>query len=204
MSQIILDMGSGNTCKNSVDYACKMIDAVAAIDAHKHEVIFKFQLFKDEPPNKPLDHLVFANAYKHAKELGYKTTSSVFDKASLDFLLAFDVPFVKIACRPRIYWLLGEVPRKIPVYLSWDGKDAAPRGDYLRMFCVPNYPAQVSDYGEWAKGPAISDHTEGLKLFKKWSPPIWEKHFILEDDPTNPDCAGHAIKPDLLKEVIGA
>jgi len=202
MSQIILDMGSGNTCKNSVDYAYKMIDAVAAIDSHKHEVIFKWQLFKDEPPNVPLDHLVFGRAYAHAKGLGYKTTSSVFDKESLDFLLNFDIPFVKIACRPRLYWLIGEMPRKIPVYISWDGKQVAPMGSYTRMFCVPAYPADLKDYRDGEL--AYSDHVKGLKLWNKWHPDIWEKHFILEDDPNNPDCAGHAIKPDLLKEVIGA
>jgi sialic acid synthase SpsE len=202
MSQIILDMGSGNTCKNSVDYAYKMIDAVAAIDSHKHEVIFKWQLFQDEPPNVPLDHLVFGRAYAHAKGFGYKTTSSVFDKPSLDFLLNFDIPFVKIACRPRIYWLIGEVPRKLPVYVSWTGEEMI-RGDIIRMFCVPKYPAEVSDYPKGAS--VISDHTRGLDLWKQSSPRIWEKHFVLEYDPNNPDAAlGHAIKPDLLKEVLGA
>jgi len=206
MSQIILDMGSGNTCKNSVDYAYKMIDAVAAIDSHKHEVIFKWQLFMDEPPNVPLDHLVFGRAYAHAKGLGYKTTSSVFDKASLDFLLNFDIPFVKIACRPRLYWLIGEVPRKVKVYVSWDGK--LETGWFTPnevLNCVPKYPAPLSEY---SISREVSDHTEGLALWnesKTWGGiRIWEKHFILEDDPNNPDCAGHAIKPDLLKEVIGA
>ena len=208
MSQIILDMGSGNTCHNSIDYACKMIEAVAAIDSHKHEVIFKWQLFSNEPPNLPLDHLVFSRAYSYAKAAGYKTTSSVFDTRSLDFLLNFEIPFVKIACRPRLYWLIGEVPRKVPVYVSWDGKQAAPDGDYVRLYCVPKYPAPIEEYNSWTgicfkNRPNISDHTEGLKLWKKWTPLIWEKHFILEDDPKNPDAAGHAIKPDLLKEVIG-
>ena len=205
MSQIILDMGSGNTCKNNMDYAYKMIDAVAAIDSHKHEVIFKWQLFENEPPNVPLDHLVFGRAYAHAKGLGYKTTSSVFDKKSLDFLLNFDIPFVKIACRPMTYWLLGEVPRKIPVVLSWSGEEAAPFGDYRRMFCIPQYPADPKKYLARGAEDAISDHTGGLKVWNKLHPSMWEVHFILEDDTNNPDAVlGHAIKPDLLKEVIGA
>jgi hypothetical protein len=199
MSQIILDMGSGNTCKNSIDYACKMIDAVAAIDAHKHEVIFKWQIFLDEPPNIPLEHEVFRSAYEYAKEKGYKTTASVFDKESLDFLLEFDIPFVKIACRPRLYWLIGEVPRRIPVWVSWDWESDMPNADVI-LTCVPNYPAKLDDY---RKNKHLSDHVEGLSLWYRDSPNIWEKHFILEDDPTNPDAAGHAIKPDLLKEVIG-
>jgi hypothetical protein len=209
MSQIILDLGSGNTCRNSVDYAEKMIDTVAAIDSHKHEIIFKWQLFLNEPPNIPLDHLVFARAYKHAKALGYKTTSSVFDKPSLDFLLNFDIPFVKIACRPSTYWLIGEVPRKIPVYVSCDIREeelpdfGENGGNWTMLSCVPKYPASLEDYRGYH--PWVSDHVEGLALWRdypEWR--AWEKHFILEDDPTNPDAAGHAIKPDLLKEVIGA
>jgi sialic acid synthase SpsE len=183
-----------------------MIDAVAAIDAHKHEVIFKFQLFQDEPPNIPLSHLVFGRAYAHAKELGYQTTSSVFDKPSLDFLLNFDIPFVKIACRPRIYWLIGEVPRKVKVYVSVEDWRTDHRFDFTEgLTCVPKYPAKLSEYDKL--DDCISDHTKGLELWNRDKAflRIWEKHFVLEDDPNNPDAAlGHAIKPDLLKEVIGA
>ena len=213
MSQIILDMGSGNTCKNSIPYVEKMINAVVAIDGHKHEVIFKWQLFQDEPPNVPLDWFVFARAYKYAKDKGYKTTSSVFDRKSLDFLLTFDVPFVKIAARPTKYWLVEKIPRGIPVYLSYkDPKDLPKPGMVLDklMFCVPKYPAAMEDYERseylfsFPDCFAISDHTEGLYLWKRYHPDIWEKHFILEDDPSNPDAAGHAIKPDLLKEVLSA
>ena len=205
MSEIILDMGSGNSCHNSIDYACKMIDAVAAIDSHKHEVIFKWQLFSNEPPNLPLDHLVFSRAYSYAEAAGYKTTSSVFDTRSLDFLLNFEIPFVKIACRPKLYWLAGEVPRKIPLYVSEYKTNIWREWDwgYKMLFCVPQYPAPPDEYMARVDGCYISDHTIGLDIFKTKHPAIWEKHFILEDDPKNPDAAGHAIKPDLLKEVIG-
>lgn len=213
MNQIILDFGSGNTCKNDPEYAKRMIDAVAAIDAHKHEVIIKWQLFSNEPPNVPLDHEVFRVAYNYAKEKGYRTTASVFDMRSLEFLLTFDIPFVKIACRPRLYWLIGEVPRRVPVWVSV--ADAEGRGVLVGtnscswLLCIPRYPALLFDYEQSAQiddfnMKFVSDHTEGLGLWEKWHPDVWEKHFILEDDPTNPDCAGHAIKPDLLKEVIGA
>jgi hypothetical protein len=207
MAQIILDMGSGNSCKNSADYAKLMIDAVAAIDSHRHEVIFKFQLFQDEPPNIPLDHLVFNAAYYHAKSLGYKTTSSVFDALSLEYLLRYEIPFVKIACRPRLYWLIGEIPRRVPVYVSYWESRHIPFGGYITpMFCVPKYPAALSDYDDlkYEDVPIVSDHTKGLELWNAYAPHVWEKHFILEDDPTNPDAAGHAIKPDLVKEIIGA
>jgi hypothetical protein len=63
---------------------------------------------------------VFEYAYYYARDKGYKTTASVFDEFSLYCLLKYNIPFVKIANRPDLYWLAGEVPRKIPVYMSGD------------------------------------------------------------------------------------
>ena len=212
MAQIVLDMGSGNTCKNDWSYAKKMIDTVAEINNGKHEVIFKWQLFFEEPPNVPLSPEIFDHAFHYAKGRGYQTTSSVFDLASMRFLCRYEVPFIKIACRPRLYWLIGEIPRKFLVvvshYQNSDGPDGVPYpmfGRELYMKCVPHYPAKLEEYGEMDYG-AYSDHTEGLALWnaRKDTIKMWEKHFILEDDSTNPDSAGHAIKPDLLREVIGA
>jgi len=46
----------------------------------------------------------------------------------------------------------------------------------------------------------ISDHTEGLYLYKKYRPKVYERHFCLEDS-TGPDAVSFAIKPCDLKEL---
>ncbi|MCK9282362.1 MAG: N-acetylneuraminate synthase family protein [Melioribacteraceae bacterium] len=115
----ILDFGSGNTGKNNISYMEHMVNCLSQIDP-KRKFIIKWQLFKQAGDNIPLEWEAFDYIYNHAKELGYKTTASVFDLESLKFLLNYDVPFIKIANRPDLYWLIGEVPRKIPVIISWD------------------------------------------------------------------------------------
>ena len=112
----ILDMGSGNTSKNDINIIKKMIDALAEVDPER-KFIIKYQLFKDAPPNIPLEQGKFSFAHGYATGKGYKTTASVFDIESLNFLLQFDPCFVKIANRPDLYWLIGEVPRKIPIII---------------------------------------------------------------------------------------
>jgi sialic acid synthase SpsE len=208
MSQIILDMGSGNTCRNDIDYAKRMIDTVIEMDKKHHEIIFKWQLEKKDPEGqKKLDHSVFTAAFEYAKEKGYKTTSSVFDYESLMFLLQFpSLPFIKIPCRPDIYYLAGGIPRAIPVYLSAYREQGEFKvfGPVHLMLCVPHYPAKLEDYEKagWC-GAVISDHTPGLDLWRKYQPQIWEKHFILERSPDNPDSGVFAITSDELREVIG-
>ena len=222
MSQIILDFGSGNTCRNSVDYAKKMINALDRIDNKKHEVIIKWQLFENPSDSGGgslagkdirLFHDVFYAAYFYANSLGYKCTSSVFDEVSLAFLLQFDVPFIKIACRPKLYWLIGAVPREIPVYVSIDVKchDAAWANptkfyrlyDAVQLRCVPKYPAEKEESRyQGLHFENYSDHTSGLDLWYEQQPAIWEKHFCLESDLTNPDSGPFAVTPEQLKEIL--
>lgn len=178
MSQIILDIGSGNTL-TSIEVGKKLIDEVVKRDTKKHEVIFKTQLFEKAEPNIPLDHHIFSMLHAYAFGLGYKLTSSVFDLPSLSFLLKHDnkyapLPFVKLACRPDLYWLIGEVPRRVPVYVSlspyasagWP--DCRAYGGVNGMYCVPEYPAKEKEYGSaWGYFDYVSDHTVGLGLYKK-------------------------------------
>jgi sialic acid synthase SpsE len=204
MSEIILDMGSGNTCKNKVDIAKLMIDTVAQMDSHKHKIIFKWQLEMEvAPPNRILDRDVFEAAYYYAKSKGYPTTSSVFDYPSLQYLLKYEIPFVKIACQPDKYWLAGKVPREVPIVLSHDFR--GPPHDIfvgtIVMQCVPEYPAKLSDYNQG--NGVFSDHTPGLELWNYYHPGVWEKHFVLEREPDNPDSGIFALTPDQLMEVIG-
>lgn len=205
MSQIILDIGSGKSLPDW-DTARKVIDAVAEIDTDKHEVVFKTQLFESAPPNEPLSHSLFCIIYNYAKERGYKCTSSVFDKPSLDFLLQFDIPFVKIACRPDLYWLIGEVPRRVPVYMSRSPiANFRHNVDYYKvncvLYCVPEYPAKLENYPPLVKY-GYSDHTVGLELWNKYSPDIWEKHIVLTRDAGNPDSGSFALTPIDLKEIL--
>jgi sialic acid synthase SpsE len=188
-----------------------MIDAVAEIDSHKHEVIFKWQLEEVDPPGQlKLDHNLFAAAYYYAKSLGYQTTSSVFDKASLMFLLTFDIPFVKIACRPDLYWLIGKVPPEVWVVASfmdplpiWCSRPFSAGITWLK--CIPKYPATLQDYKDCMPAKFhFSDHAPGLELWEYCrGPDIWEKHFVLEREDSNPDSGVFALTPDQLKEVIG-
>ena len=199
---IILDIGSGNTIKNNLNIGKAMINEIAKRDTGKHPIVFKAQLFEDEPPNTPLNKVIFANLYEYARDKGYQMTSSVFDLSSLTFLLKFDIPFVKIACRPNLYWLIGEVPRKVRVWVSV-GKDPSllPNtfGNAYWMECVPKYPAPIEEYRGIYEG--ISDHTVGLDLFKRLAPIVWEKHLKLESS-TGPDAGPFAVTPQDLEEIL--
>ena len=215
MSQIILDMGSGNSNPTYGD-GIDAINAVKEIDSHKHEVIFKYQLWSEDNPqgeNRWLTWRIFMNLRDYAVTMGYKVTSSVFDYAALQYLLTFDkekhrLPFIKLANRPDTWYLLGDIPRRIPVYISNYLYSCGFResGIVTSMACVSKYPASLKEYEmipNLHHYQAISDHTVGLELWDKYHPPVWEKHFVLTHNDTNPDAGPFAITPEELKEVIG-
>ena len=217
---IILDFGSGETCKNDIPYIKRMIDELKAADTGKHRVVIKWQLFApDTLPEKvpvPLSLLAFDEAYNYARELGYETTASVFDTWSLSKLLKYDVPFVKLACRPGVYPLLG-VPwmvngenRRPPraVVSVADGATGAmlkQQWDVDVLCCVPDYPAYRNDYEDvfsvHSLECGISDHTDEWYLYREWNPTIYECHYKLEDS-TGPDAASYARTPGQLREVL--
>jgi len=197
MSQIILDI-SANTHHNDWQYLKRMLDELKAVDTGKHEVVIKHQLFQKAGDNIPLDYCIFDKAYKYAEELGYKTTSSVFDKESLDFLLRYDVPFVKIANNKNYYWLIGEIQRKIPVYVS--GSD---KGN-VNFCCVSKYPAVFEEYlhfGTTKLCIAISDHTTDWRLFREYYPDHYECHYKLQDS-TGLDAGIFARTPEQLSQIL--
>jgi hypothetical protein len=213
MSQIILDI-SANTHENNWDYLKRMLDELKAVDSGKHEIVIKHQLFKEAGDNIPLDYGIFEVAYLYAKEkLGYKTTSSVFDIESLKYLLQFDVPFIKIANNRKLDYLIGEIPRKIPVYVSVsdscylenpydDGKDSL----FVHFACVSKYPADIKSYGDNFTSPHlrmnISDHTTNWELFNKYKPKRYECHYKLPDS-TGLDAGEFARTPTELAEILG-
>jgi sialic acid synthase SpsE len=223
---IILDFGSANTCQNDTKYIKRMYDELKAVDTRKHEVIVKWQLFEKAGENKPLLPECFEYAYEYGTKLGYKVTSSVFDKNSLDFLLRFDPCFVKIANNRNLDWLIGCVPRKVPVVVS--AKNLAERcslnllGADTILACVSKYPATKTDYEDtfcatfnWPSDyktlrgfikakfckHGISDHTTNWDLFNKYKPEILEVHYKLSDS-TGLDAGPFARTPEQLAEVL--
>lgn len=207
MAQIILDAGSGNTCRNSKPYIKRMYDELKAVDTGKHEVIVKWQLFEKAGDNTPLTHECFEYAYEYGTSLGYKVTSSVFNKNSLDFLLDFDVPFVKIANNRALDWLIGEVPRKIPIYASRGQNESAALWGENRvlMCCISKYPAELIDYGNTFNGEdlhkAVSDHTTTFDLWNAYMPQIIEWHYRLQDS-IGLDAGPFARTSEQLKEIL--
>ena len=204
---IVVEFGSGNTCKNDRQIIRDMIERVVEVDSGQHEVVFKWQLFEDVSPNTPLSRSSFVFAYQFAHGLGYQTTASVFDRESLDFLMKFDVPFIKMACRPKLYYLVRGL--NVPIYMSYDGSNGSPvpwcDGSML-MACVPEYPASLEEYERrfttlWLS-TAVSDHTPGLNLWHKYHPDIFEKHVIVERDKSNPDAGPFAVTVDELATIL--
>lgn len=205
---IVLDFGSGNTCGNNPAYACRMIDELAAV-IDRRGIIIKWQLFKSAPPNAPLDHWVYTVAHQYARELGFETTASVFDKSSLAFLLQFEPPFVKIANRRDLWKLVENVPPEVPLVQSFGGAaDMYQFGNIVEfpLCCISRYPADIQQY-EDAFEPSmlqrgISDHTIGFDLYRKYQPKVWEKHYVLERGGDNPDAGPFAVTPAELREVL--
>ena len=207
---IILDFGSGNSCKNDWNIAKRMIDSLAEIDPLRKAII-KWQLFKEAIPNIPLLRSIFTMAENYAcVQYGYMTTASVFDLDSLKFLLTFNIPFVKIPNRRDLDWLMGEVIRKIPVIRSI-GKPTEETMDMLSsgassLCCVSKYPAEDKDYEDFFPlmqlKYGISDHTTDWTLYRKYHPGIYECHFVLEHDSNNPDGGSFARTPKMIREIL--
>jgi len=204
----IVELGSGNTCKNDPAVVLELIDGVVDADTGKYPLVFKMQLFKEVPPNVPLDLTVFEEAYHYAAEKGYGLTASVFDLGSLSYLVEnFNVPFVKIACRNELYPLAAKVPRETPAVVSYPSTPEMRKNKHIiPLCCVPKYPAAIEEYER--RFPAdylaagISDHTTGFELFEKYQPEWYEKHIVLRRSKSNPDAGPFAATVKDLEGVL--
>jgi sialic acid synthase SpsE len=215
MAKIILDLGSGNTNKNNWDYTKRMYDELKAVDTGKHEIICKWQLFEKAGDNIPLTHDCFNYAYEYGTSLGYKVTASVFDKNSLDFLLGYDVPFIKIANNRKLDYLIGEIPRKYKICVSigeynpaipyFNDSWAFPLQHDICLRCISSYPAKYDDYitifSPSQLHGGISDHTTCFSLFRKFEPAVIEWHYGLSDS-TGLDAGPFMKTPKQLSEVL--
>jgi hypothetical protein len=214
MSTIIVELGSGETCLNDRAIIRRMIDSITALDNCTHDIVFKMQLLakipRESPPDlKLLTHQSFDYAYKYATQQGYQMTASVFDMESLDFLMQYAIPFVKIAARRSKYWLIGKVPRCIPVYVSV----SSPADMYWlcreyfnckALCCVPKYPATSTEYETefgYNLSLGISDHSENMRLFEEYHPLIYERHLRMKDS-TGYDAGPHASLPEEFEAIL--
>lgn len=220
--KIILDLGSGETCKNETHQVRKMIEAIDKVDNRKHEIILKWQLFREWGELIPLHEGIFTYAYLEAEKRGYVCTASVFDTESAKFLKIFPVPFVKLACVPEVYnsmpivlidfgWWEKPIVLSIPDQDEYRRLANVPEYKYNVKFlcCVRAYPADVLDYfytfGDFLP-TGISDHTDhtkGFELVEQYKPEIYETHFCL-DEQTGPDTGVHALRPAQLAELLEA
>lgn len=178
---LILDMGSGNTCLNSIEIACQMVKQAA--DLNIKDTIIKWQLFTKAGDNIPLSHEVFERAYRYASVLGLRTTASVFDKESVEFLTTFGVPFIKIANTQASKDMIKLIPESMPLIISIDTADKfalqVEKRDVKFIYCISKYPAKKEDYEKFGDKLkyGISDHTDNFDLYKKYKPEIYECHF---------------------------
>ena len=198
---IILDTGSGNGNGNDIGYQKELIDSLAGKD-----VILKYQLFLDAPPNIALKREVFRKAYEYAKKKGLQVTASVFDLHSLYFLQDFDIPFIKLANNDKCRKLASRI--NAPVIISYPAEAEMGKRKLVKpLCCVSSYPAQTIAYEKrfssyWLT-QGISDHTEGFDLYHKYQPEIFEKHYVLKHDKNNPDGGKFACTPkDLFKVFV--
>jgi sialic acid synthase SpsE len=201
---IILDFGSGNTCKNNKTYIKRMYDELNEVDSRKHKVIIKWQLFRRLGQNISLTENSFNFAYEYGTKLNYKVTSSVFSMESLEFLLGYDIPFIKLANKRETDFLINYIPERLPVYISKTHDLFLPKRDnVVEMWCISRYPAEISDYEKLdiKKGDAISDHTKDFTLFNKYKPKIVEWHYKL-DFSSGLDAGSFAKTPGQLKEIL--
>lgn len=207
---VIADFGSGETCHNDPEEVRRMIDGLAAVDP-KRKAVIKWQLFMPEtvPYCEPLFARTFFSALHYASDMGYRTTASVFDEWSLDYLLGFDIPFVKVAARDWCYPLIDKVPRGVKVIVSVFDEPSFLQMVYTQncdiMVCVPKYPATAAEYEKRFLSidldDGISDHTPDLTLWRKYKPAVYERHFKLPDS-TGKDSGDFASTPDVWKEIL--
>jgi len=206
MSTFIVELGSGNTCRNNVKRLCRMIDAVTEVDTEKYEVQFKLQLFWAAGNNIPLSRQVFDYAMEYAAGLGYKLSASVFDEDSLLWLLDSDPPFVKLACIPELHHLAALVPESVRVYCSFPADPGPLPANVWPLCCVREYPATIEQYeasfSEAYLWTGISDHTPGWGLLDKYQPEVYEKHVVDFREDSNPDAGPFSVTIEELRGIL--
>jgi sialic acid synthase SpsE len=210
---IIADCGSGNSCRNDINIARQMVFELAKLKIPG--LVIKWQLFKQAGENVPLHHEIFDSAYHYAMtNFGIETTASVFDKESLDFLLTYRIPFIKIANNKQSASVLNYIPEARTIIISKDNCEEPVfnsrvefkenKQDVKYLYCISKYPATMKEYeakfGDKLR-EGISDHTTNFDMFNKYQPKVYEFHFKLEDT-IGLDAGEFARTPAQIKEWL--
>ena len=192
---LILEMQDGMMCNNDKSTVKMMIDKAIENKPDNMDMVFKWQLYtkiKTIVEVIPLDREIFDYAYNYARFQGFKTTASVFDKESFEFLVYYRIPFIKIACQTDLYDFRKDIhsimnydkQREYIYSLEKDWINYIDINHEGKICCIPKYPSAVKEYEDTfteehlKKG--ISDHTIGLELYNKYKPEIYEKHYYVD------------------------
>jgi len=178
--KIILDPGSthNNDRTNCID----LITNAALVGANA----IKFQLFKNIPPNIPLDYEMVPMLKDYCDEAGIEFFASVWDTEGFELLDQLGCKSIKFAHSQRNSPLIQRALDTFEnVYVSMDYMDFPIEG-CINMFCIPQYPCvnEINFEGIFPRFQGFSDHTLGFtqttKAVKAGAKHI-EKHFKLED-----------------------
>lgn len=209
---IILDLGGGDVCQNNKEYITQLIDSISMVDTDRVCVI-KWQMFISIPDKTPLKRDLFHYAYYYARDLGFETTASFFDGDSLDFIMRYNVPFIKIASQEYLRSYRSDIFKAQTVNNDKIIRKAVvasrtpwsqPMDCDMLMCCIQEYPASAYKYESLFSTDqlraGISDHTDSIELYKKYTPKVYEKHYTLDNVSNKP--REYALRPDGLKELL--
>ena len=199
----IIDIGSGNTLRTTEE-ACKIIKIIK--DMNISDSYVKFQLFKKEGNNIPLNLEIFERATRYANVIRMPYGVSVFDEDSLNTAIySGALCFLKLANRSDLLYLVDKAPKEDKWIISTDNLNLkVDRHNTEIIYCISKYPATEKEYeqkfGDKLK-QGFSDHTINFNLFKKYQPKIYECHFRLPETTGN-DAGKFARLPEQFKEVL--
>ena len=157
--------------------------------------------FKDTKLSKEQAKMLF----DYGNEVGIEVFFSVFDIERVKWCEEIGVKRYKIACSQRNNARLAKaIPSSSDLIISGDGFEPMVFVRARYLYCVPKYPAMISDVDfDLMKGwDGFSDHTIGLdaaKIALARGAEIIEKHFAI-DHKTGID-AEWSMTPSELKEL---
>jgi sialic acid synthase SpsE len=169
----------------------------------------KFQLYDSvelygKKQNTELSKSQAKELFEYGKNIHIPVFFSVFDVERIKWCEEFGVRFLKIAFSQKDNkGIWNAIPSHMEVFVSCN----SPHYDYTTLYCVPKYPAKLSDVHfnmvNFKEYCGFSDHTIGLTASKVALSrgAFWiEKHFCI-DHQTGVD-AKWSMTPDELRELV--
>jgi sialic acid synthase SpsE len=153
--------------------------------------LIKFQLFtkdqvKDLPEYLPkvLKEGDAQYLFDKGKELGVDVFFSVCYPEAVDICERIGVKYYKIRYKDRHNKeILDKIPKTKTTFISAPFR--APSKNRVYLYCIPSYPADITDYILYKGFEGISDHTSGLMLYKVVNSTFPVEYFemhVKEDD----------------------